>query len=265
MVYFTYKGQNCYYDEIGEGKPLLMLHGNTASSKMFSLIVEKYLSDYKVILLDFLGHGKSDRLDKFPRDFWYDQGEQVIEFLKQKGYKDVYIIGISGGALAAINVALEAPELVGKVIADSFEGEVPLKAYIENIVRDREKSKKDENARMFYQYMHGEDWESIVDKDTTVTLEHDKTIGKFFHKPLNELKAEILMTGSKEDDILSLSNESFFEDTYRELIKKIGHGEYYVFENGGHPAMFSNYEKFIKISKAFFNDSKINIDKLKLV
>ncbi|WP_349398540.1 alpha/beta fold hydrolase, partial [Clostridium perfringens] len=75
----------------------------------------------------------SDRLDKFPIDFWYDQGEQVIEFLRQKKYKDVYIIGSSGGALAAINAALEAPDLVDKLIADSFEGEVPLKAYTENI------------------------------------------------------------------------------------------------------------------------------------
>ena len=42
-----------------------------------------------------------------------------------------------------------------------------------------------------------------------------------FHKPLNELKAEILMTGSREDDILSLNNKDFFENTYKDLIKKI--------------------------------------------
>ncbi|ELC8442318.1 alpha/beta hydrolase [Clostridium perfringens] len=258
MAYFNYNGLNCYYEEIGEGKPLLMLHGNTASSRMFSLIVEKYSSDYKVILLDFLGHGKSDRLDKFPIDFWYNQGEQVIEFLRQKDYRNVYIIGSSGGALAAINVALEAPELVEKLITDSFEGEVPLKAYTENIVKDRELSKKDENARGFYEYMNGDDWESIVDEDTRVTLEHEKKIGKFFHKPLNELKAKILMTGSKEDNILSLNNQDFFEETYKELINKIGHGEYYIFEKGGHPAMFSNYEKFIEISKEFFYNNKSN-------
>ena len=259
MAYFKYKNQSCYYEEIGEGKPLLFLHGNTASSKMFSFIVDKYSSDHKVILLDFLGHGKSDRLDKFPIDFWYDQGEQVIEFLRQKKYKDVYIIGSSGGALAAINAALEAPDLVDKLITDSFEGEVPLKAYTENIVKERELSKNDENARGFYEYMNGDDWESIVDKDTEVTLEHEKKIGKFFHKPLNELKAEILMTGSREDDILSLNNKDFFENAYKDLIKKIGHGEYYIFEKGGHHAMFSNYEKFIKISKEFFYNNKVNI------
>ncbi|EPB8178637.1 hypothetical protein ACRTAO_001300 [Clostridium perfringens] len=44
------------------------------------------------------------------------------------------------------------------MIADSFEGEVPLKAYTENMVKDRELSKKDENARGFYEYMNGDDW-----------------------------------------------------------------------------------------------------------
>lgn len=252
MAYFKYNGLNCYYEEIGEGKPLLMLHGNTASSKMFSFLIEKYSSDYKVILIDFLGHGKSDRINEFPIDFWYDQGRQAIEFLNYREYKDVYIIGCSGGALAAINVALEAPQLVGKLVVDSFEGEIPLQEYTKNIVKEREKAKKDNNARGFYEYMNGDDWESIVDKDTIVTLEHDEKIGKFFHKPLNELKAKIFMTGSSEDDILSLHNKDFFKNTYEELISKIGHGEYYIFEKGGHPSMFSNYEKFIEISKNFF-------------
>ena len=31
-------------------------------------------------------------------------------------------IGCSGGAIAAINLALETPELVNAVVADSFEG-----------------------------------------------------------------------------------------------------------------------------------------------
>lgn len=63
MAYFNYESNNIYYEEMGTGTPLLMLHGNTASSAMFSGIAEKYSDSFKVILIDFLGHGKSDRLD----------------------------------------------------------------------------------------------------------------------------------------------------------------------------------------------------------
>ena len=158
MSYFKYQGKNIYYEETGNGRPLLLLHGNTASSNMFYEITGKYAAHHKVILMDFLGHGRSDRLPEFPADLWFDEAMQVIELIKSRQYGKADIIGSSGGALAAINVALEAPELVGKVIADSFEGETPLKAFTQNITEDREASKKDENARMIYYYMDGADW-----------------------------------------------------------------------------------------------------------
>ena len=78
----------------------------------------------------------------------------------------------------AINVAMEAPELVHKVIADSFEGETSLKAFTENVKADREASKHDDDARMFYEYMHGPDWEQVVDNDTDAIIRHDRGIGR---------------------------------------------------------------------------------------
>lgn len=69
MSYFIFDSKRVYYHEVGTGKPLLFLHGNTASSKMCEQIAEKYQKDYNVILIDFLGHGQSDRLSEFPADF----------------------------------------------------------------------------------------------------------------------------------------------------------------------------------------------------
>ena len=129
MSYFNFNNHRVYYTEVDTGTPLLLLHGNTASSNMFAEIAERYGKDFKVILIDFLVHGKSDRLNEFPADLWFNEAEQVIAFLREKQYTKVNIIGSSGGALVAINVALEAPELVKKVIADSFEGERPIKAF----------------------------------------------------------------------------------------------------------------------------------------
>lgn len=166
MSYFNYQSKRIFYTEIGSGKPLLLLHGNTASSNMFLNIANLYAEKYKVILIDFLGHGKSDRLEKFPADLWYEEAQQVIEFLSQKNYNNVFLLGSSGGALVAINIALERPDLVSKVIADSFEGTSAIDAFTANIVNDREFSKQNEGARRFYQAMQGDDWESVVDNDT---------------------------------------------------------------------------------------------------
>lgn len=67
MSYFYYQSKKIYYTEGGSGIPVLFLHGNTASSKMFELLMPLYEDRFHVILIDFLGHGKSDRLEEFPR------------------------------------------------------------------------------------------------------------------------------------------------------------------------------------------------------
>jgi pimeloyl-ACP methyl ester carboxylesterase len=242
MSFFNYQSNKVYYKEVGEGRPLLLLHGNTASSNMFTDIVSDLSDKHKVILIDFLGHGMSDRIDKFPADLWYDESQQVIQFLKEKGYKDVDLIGSSGGALVAINVALEAPELVHKVIADSFEGEA-LEVFTHNIRESRSASKLNHGAEMFYYAMHGNNWETIVDKDTQAICEHVEKTKCFFHKPLSALRADILLTGSIDCE--------FYPNVYTDIVRKIGHGRIHIFQTGGHPAMMSNRNEFVVLANDF--------------
>lgn len=44
---------------------------------MFTAITDKYIKNFRVILIDFLGHGKSERLQKFPADLWFYEAEAV--------------------------------------------------------------------------------------------------------------------------------------------------------------------------------------------
>ena len=52
MSYFNYQGKNVFYEEMGNGSPLFLLHGNTASSNMFYEIAGKYAEHHRVILID---------------------------------------------------------------------------------------------------------------------------------------------------------------------------------------------------------------------
>lgn len=253
MSYFNYTGKQVYYKESGSGEPLLLLHGNTASSKMFDDVLNLYKKYFKVVTIDFLGHGKSGRLESFPVDLWFDEAMQVIEFIRQSAYEKVNIIGSSGGAIVALNVALEAPEYVKKVIADSFEGEKPLKEFVESIMEERELSKQNIATQSFYEYNHGLDWEKVVDNDTQALYAHYKTIGKFFHKDLSELKIPVLLTGSKQDEFIT---PDFFQETYGSMLNKIPEASMYLFEEGGHPAMLTNGKEFSRIAYDFFQNSK---------
>lgn len=245
MAYFNYKSHKIYYDEFGTGKPLLMLHGNTASSVMFSEFVSEYAKKYKVILIDFLGCGKSDRIETWAEDLWYDEAMQVISFLDEKKYRNIDIIGASGGALVALNVGLERPDLVHKLIADSFEGEQANLNVTETLRVERENSKHDAGAKMFYEMMNGADWESVVDADTQAVIAHANNIGNFFHKQISKLEPDVLFTGSKEDNVFP---QGYLSNLFDTMLQKIGHGQQYMFEHGWHPAMISNKEQFLSIS-----------------
>lgn len=251
MSCFVYDNKHIFYDEIGSGTPLIFLHGNTASSNMYAEVAKNYSQNFKVILIDFLGHGKSDRLSEFPSDLWFYEAQQIIAFLKEKRYTGVSIIGSSGGAIVAVNVALEAPELVSKVIADSFVGDSANNDFTANLLKDREAAKADSNAREFYAYMHGSDWEQVVDNDTAAIVKHNNEIGRFFHRSLNLLKADILLTGSKEDKFMYSLSDNYFENVYGEMLRKIGHGKMYLFDTGDHPAMITSFEKFYNVSLDF--------------
>lgn len=247
MPYFEYKDKNIYYEENGSGRPLVFLHGNTSSSKMFESIIKLYSDEYRIITIDFLGHGKSQRLEEFPLELWFDEAMQTIALLNFLSLKDVNLLGTSGGAWVAINVALERPDLVKKVVADSFDGRDLASDFAEKLLENRYYSKQNETVKQFYDFWHGSDWESIVDNDTNCLLQCSREHIPLFHKDLSELKAPLLLTASKTDDMI----RNDFEDEYTSILEEVPYGEKYVFLNGFHPAVISNDIEFAKVIKNF--------------
>lgn len=65
MTYFKYKNKAIYFEEIGNHKQtVILLPGNTASSVMFFELVPDLTEQFKVVLIDFLGTGQSERVSK---------------------------------------------------------------------------------------------------------------------------------------------------------------------------------------------------------
>lgn len=242
MAYFNFENSKVYYKVEGHGAPLLLLHGNSVSSKIFSQIIKKYVRYFQVILLDFPGHGKSDRLAKFETDFWFYNSKVTYALINELKLNEVSVIGTSGGALVAINLALEHPDKIKYLVADSFEGEYPLMSYINSIETDRKRDKKKILAKLFWFYCHGFQWEKIVDLDTKVNIEFSKTGKSFFHKSISKLKVPTLLTGSMRDEYCNRLDE-----IYKELQEKNNKLEIHLFEDGNHPAMLSNRDKFLNL------------------
>ena len=253
MSYFDYNGNMLYYEEHGAGKPLLLLHGNTASGKLFDPVIPVLSAKYHVIVPDFLGCGKSDRIEKWPDDLWYEWSEQAVALCRYLGLGKVNVIGCSGGAIAAINAALENPGIVNGVIADSFEGLHANQSITDQIRIGRNYAKQNDGFRAMLKSMHGEDWESVVDADTEAIINHAQRIGEFFHQPIDSLSVRLLLTGSAEDEMFPAGH---YDALFGEICRKTSLAASHIFEHGGHPAMMSNMEEFISLCNEFFAEAE---------
>jgi len=242
MTYIKYNNKKVYYKIKGNGEPLLLLHGNTVSSKLFSGVTKKYSKYFKVILIDFPGHGKSDRLEKFETDFWFFNSEVCFQLIKKLKLEKASVVGTSGGALVALNLAMEHPECIKSVIADSFEGEYPLESYINSIESDRDRDKKKLLAKLYWRFCHGSDWKTIVDKDTKANIEFAKTGKSFFQKSISELCVPTLLTGSIEDEYCDHLDRIY--DNMKQKNKSL---KIHLFDKGKHPAMLSNKKDFFDL------------------
>ena len=124
MAYCMIQGKRMFYEELGDGRPLLLLPGDGVCSRVFEPVRDLYQKGRKLILVDYLDTGRSDRREELPQNPWQQAAQEVIALLEERQYGPVELLGAGGGALVALEVALRRSDLVKKVIADGFAGEV---------------------------------------------------------------------------------------------------------------------------------------------
>ena len=119
MSSFSIDGQRLAYTEYGSGPRLtVLLHGLLFNQRMHDALARALAArGHRVVTLDLLGHGDSDR----PREKWrYSMpqfGAQVIALLDELDAPEAVVMGTSLGANVALEASVRAPERVrGMVI-----------------------------------------------------------------------------------------------------------------------------------------------------
>jgi pimeloyl-ACP methyl ester carboxylesterase len=250
MPHFTDSGFTIGYSVRGAGEPLVLLHGNTGSSRMLEAELEYYSRSFQVLAVDLIGHGSSSRLEELPDDFWRANASVVLALCGALNFHFMHLMGTSGGAIVALDMAIEAPDTVRSVVADSFPGTSLSLSGAESIALQRGAAKSGP-ARGFWAAMQGEDWESVVDADTQMLLRFARTGGTFFGNRLPGVQCPVLLTASLEDEIIHDVRE-----VLRTMARQIPSAETELFESGGHPAMLSNAERFRARAMRFLGGSR---------
>ena len=102
-----------HYREIGEGQPMVILHGLFGSSDNWQTHAKKLAEYYRVILVDQRNHGHSDWSDEFSYDL---MSVDLFELFQELNLKKTILIGHSMGGKTVIRFAQNHPELIEKMI-----------------------------------------------------------------------------------------------------------------------------------------------------
>ena len=103
-----------HYLEKGQGKPLILLHGNGEDNSYFVYQVAYFSRFYRVMAIDTRGHGQSPR---GTAPFSIQQfAEDLRGFLDQHDIPKAHILGFSDGGNIALTFALHYPERVDRLI-----------------------------------------------------------------------------------------------------------------------------------------------------
>ena len=106
-------GVNIHYEMYGEGKPIILLHGNGECYKIFDKLIEKLKDNYKVYAIDSRCHGESDN----PKEISYDlMCDDTIEFIKALKIEKPIFYGFSDGGIIGILIAMKEPDLLSNLI-----------------------------------------------------------------------------------------------------------------------------------------------------
>ncbi|MDF9800922.1 esterase [Catalinimonas alkaloidigena] len=101
------------YRSMGEGQPLIILHGIFGTSDNLQTFGKQLAEQYQVFLIDQRNHGASPHSDEFNYEV---MAEDLYAFIKKHKLEEVIVLGHSMGGKVAMFFAAQYPELFEKLV-----------------------------------------------------------------------------------------------------------------------------------------------------
>lgn len=106
------------YESPGAGRPILLVHGNSSSSRIWQKQLQGPLgAKYRLIAIDLPGHGASSPASD-PEQGYSGAGYSAViaAIARELGLKDAVVVGWSLGGHAVLNAAGAIPDAAGLMI-----------------------------------------------------------------------------------------------------------------------------------------------------
>ena len=115
-------GYVLHYVEVGKGHPTLLIPGSFSTYRAWNRIVPSLSKRYRLLSLDYLGIGDSDKPTKGFSYTIEEQADLIANMIIQLDIGKVHLVGASYGGAIVLSLAIRHPDLISKVV--SIEGGV---------------------------------------------------------------------------------------------------------------------------------------------
>lgn len=106
-------GIELFYEKTGSGTPLIMLHGNGETHKIFNKAAPLLAERFTVYCIDTRGHGSSSPVSEY---HYLDMAEDVRLFIEALNLEAPVLYGFSDGGIIGLILASRYPKLLSRLI-----------------------------------------------------------------------------------------------------------------------------------------------------
>lgn len=196
---------NLYYEEYGNGQPIILLHGNQDTHEIFDKLIDKLKDNYKVYAIDSRCHGKSEN----PIDISYDlMCDDIIDFIKKLNIEKPILYGFSDGGIVGLLIAIKEPNLLSNLIISGANITPDVLTFFDNMI-----------TKLFYFFTRSKYIKMMLD-EPNIPLRDLKKINIPVH----------VLAGEK--DVIKYEHIKLIADNISnstlEIIKNENHGSYII-------------------------------------
>ena len=117
-------GHDLHYIDKGEGKPVLMIHGNPTWSFYFRGLIQSLSNDFRTIALDHIGCGFSDKPDAKTYKYTLESRVKDLDSLitRLKINEKINLVLHDWGGMIGLAWAVDHPDKIDKIIITNTSG-----------------------------------------------------------------------------------------------------------------------------------------------
>src|SRR3954468_10424855 len=119
MMNYVMDGIGYHVDIVGDGFPLVLLHGFTGDSTTWKPFFSQWSKEYKLIAIDIIGHGKTDSPQNLERYDIISVMRDIKQILAYLEIEKADFLGYSMGGRLALSFAIQYPSVIHKLVLES--------------------------------------------------------------------------------------------------------------------------------------------------